>query len=113
MKLSTFTTIVCLSATYLVAGCGGATPDATIGGTVVGLSGGTTVGLLNNGSDQITVGANGTFNFDVQIAAGSSYDVTVATQPINEICTVANAKGTVDSSGDAVNGIVVSCVTTL
>jgi hypothetical protein len=111
MKLLKKITLVLLSSAtaLLVAGCGGGTVDATIGGTVVGLSGGTTVELVNNGSDPITVGGNGTFSFDVQIASGSSYNVTVQTQPIGEICTVTDGSGTVDSNGDAVTNVVVSC----
>jgi len=75
--------------------CGLATIDTTIGGTVSGLTSGTTVNLLNNGTDQITVSANGNFSFDATLAAGANYSVTVATQPSGEICTVTGGTGTV------------------
>jgi len=94
----------------LLGGCGGTTADATIGGTSIGLSGGTTVVLMNNGSDPITIGANGSFSFDVQIGANSSYNVTVETQPVGETCTVINGVGTVDANADQVTNVVVSCV---
>jgi hypothetical protein len=99
-------------AALFLSGCGGQTVSATIGGTVVGLSGNTNVTLYNNGSDLINVGANGSFNFDAQINSGSGYNVTIGTQPVGEICTVINGSGVVDSNGDTVTGIVVSCVTT-
>jgi hypothetical protein len=100
---------LCSATALLVSGCGAGTIDATIGGSIGGLAGGTTVGLLNNGSDPISVGSNGSFNFDVQIASGSSYNVTVGTQPIGETCTVTNPSGTVDSSGDDVTNVTVIC----
>jgi len=100
-RVSTVSTIVAtLAVTALVAGCGGAL-NASIGGSVAGLSGGTTVVLLNNGTNALTVGANGTFTFSTQITAGNTYDVTVETQPVGETCTVTNASGTVSNTCDA------------
>src|SRR5436309_546234 len=60
----------------------------TIGGTVGGLSG-TGLVLQNNGGDNLTVLANGTFTFSTAIASGSPYAVTVLTQPTNpsQTCT--------------------------
>jgi len=98
------------AAALLLAGCGGTTENATVGGTVVGLSGGTIVTLLNNGSDPIKVGANGTFTFDVQVASNSAYDVTVVTNPTGETCTVTSGSGTVDANGDQVTNVVVTCL---
>jgi len=106
------TLLQCSAAALLVVGCGGSTVNTTISGTVIGLSGGTSVGLTDNGSDTITVGANGAFTFDVQVASGSGYAVTIATQPAGEFCTVTNGSGTIDSNGDPVTNVVVSCVTT-
>ena len=107
------TSLLCLSAAVLfLSGCGGDTVSATIGGTVIGLSGDTTVTLYNNGTDLITINTNAAFNFDVQINAGSSYNVAVGTQPVGEKCTVIDGTGTVDTNGDQVTNIVVSCVST-
>jgi hypothetical protein len=113
MKYSKMAALLyCLSTLLLVEGCGGTTIETTISGTVVGLSGGTSVSLVNNGSDTINVTANGSFTFDVQVASGSGYNVTVGTQPIGEVCTVTNGSGVIDSTGDAVSNVAVSCVTT-
>jgi hypothetical protein len=110
MKYKKIATISASAATaLLVAACGMGTIDATIGGTVNGLSGGTTVTLVDNGTDPITVSTTDTFSFDVQIASGSNYNVTVMTQPIGETCAVVNGSGTVDSSGDPVSNVVVNC----
>lgn len=110
MKLKTL--LIATSSALALCGCGGTTVNATIGGTVSGLSGGTTVVLTDNGSDPITVNGNGTFTFDVQIASNSGYNVAVQTNPIGEVCTVANGAGTVDGDGDNVTTVSVVCDTT-
>jgi len=101
-----------LAAVFVLSACGGSTIDASVGGTVAGLSGGTSVILVNNGTDPITVSGNGTFTFDQQIAAGSGYSVTVQTQPIGETCLVTNGSGTIDSEGDDVTTVTVTCYAT-
>ena len=88
--------------------CGGVL-DATIGGTLAGLSGGTTVVLLDNGSDPITLSANGTFTFDQTVSAQNTYNVTVETQPLGETCTVTNGTGTVTQNGGDISNITVTC----
>jgi hypothetical protein len=100
--------LLCSAAALLIAGCGGAI-DATIGGTVTGLSGGTTVVLLNNATNALTVSASGSFTFSTQIQAGSTYDVTVETQPIGETCTVTGGTGTVSQNSGDVTNVSVSC----
>ncbi len=97
-----------LLAALAIAGCGGVL-DATIGGTVYGLSGGTSVVLLDNGSDPITVAGNGTFTFDQTVEAQSTYNVTVETQPIGETCTVTNGTGTVTQDGGDITNVAVTC----
>jgi hypothetical protein len=69
----------------------------TLGGSVSGL---TAAGLvLANGSDTVTVAANATsYQFPTAVAQGSSYTVSVHTQPAGETCTVANATGTMGSA---------------
>ncbi len=78
----------------------------TIGGTVSGIPSGDSVILANNGTDMLTVGANGSFTFNKQIASGSSYAVTVQTPPPGETCTVLNGNGTANANVTSVN---VSC----
>src|SRR5579863_1794671 len=52
----------------------------TVGGTVSGLSGGGLV-LQDNSGDNLAVSANGGFTFATHVASGSTYSVTVLTQP--------------------------------
>ncbi|MFZ6692307.1 hypothetical protein [Undibacterium sp. SXout20W] len=94
----------------LLSACGG-TFEGTIGGVVTGLSGGTTVTLLNNGTDSLTVNANGNFTFAKKISAGAAYNVTVTNQPINETCTVSNGSGNISNFNSSnVTNITVNCL---
>ncbi len=79
---------------------------ATVGGTVSGLAPGTAV-TLGNGAVLLPVAIDGPFSFPGLLAAGSSYAITVATQPVGETCTVLNGSGTV-AAGSAVD-ITVAC----
>ena len=56
------------------------TDEFTIGGSVSGLAGAGLV-LLNNGVDNLAIGANGVFTFPATLPDGSSYAVTVLTPP--------------------------------
>jgi hypothetical protein len=77
-----------------------------VGGTVNGLNASGLV--LANGSDTVNVVANATsFVLPTLVANGSSYKVTVATQPSGEACAVSDATGTV--SGAAVTNVAVTC----
>jgi hypothetical protein len=100
--------ILCSVMTILLTGCGG-TAQAPIGGKIVGLSGGASISLIDNGSDGIVVVQNGVFFFDMEVAPGATYNVTIGTQPTGETCVVANGSGNVDSSGDPITNILVSC----
>jgi 6-phosphogluconolactonase (cycloisomerase 2 family) len=98
----------------LLAGCGGgggsnAPPTYSIGGTVTGLAGGTVV-LQNSGLNNVSVSANGSFTFSNLISSGSTYSVTVLTQPTapSQTCTVANASGGVSAN---VTIVAVTCTT--
>lgn len=99
--------LFCSAALLQLAGCG-STVEESIGGTVTGLSGSTSVVLQNNGGDALTVSADGNFTFAKQVASGSAYNVTVETEPIGETCTVSNGSGTVSSTG-AVTTVAVAC----
>jgi hypothetical protein len=100
--------VLCGIAGFALSGCGGVL-DATIGGTVTGLSGGTSLVLVDNGADPITVPGNGTFTFDQTVQAQNAYNVTVQTQPIGETCTVTNGTGTVTQNGGNVTDVTVTC----
>jgi hypothetical protein len=83
----------------------------SIGGNVVGLSGGTLqLGLQHPGNmgTSINVTATGPFNFDPdKVASGDTYTVTVATQPAGQSCSVTNGTGTVAAAN--VTNISVNC----
>lgn len=80
-----------------------------IGGTVTGLTG--TVVLQDNGGDNLSVSANGSFAFATSIASGATYAVSVLTEPAspNQTCNVTNGSDTV--GGTDVTTVVVTCVT--
>lgn len=86
-------------------GCGGHKSSSTtstipltysIGGNIAGLSG--TIVLQNNGGDNLSLAADGSFAFNVTLQPGSPYDVTILTQPSNQTCTVSNGSGTANAS---------------
>lgn len=78
------------------------TPSIILEGAVSGLTASPVV--LRNGDKQITVAANGRFSFGA-IPAGP-YSVTVATQPLGKICTVAGGSGTASTD---VRNVAVGC----
>ena len=104
-------TSLCAMAMCLLTGCGGAL-DATIGGTVYGLSGGTSVELLDNGGDALTVSTNGSFTFATKVQAPNQYNVTVGTQPTGETCTVSNGSGSVSQNSGNITNVAVTCYAT-
>ncbi|MDM0018846.1 hypothetical protein [Variovorax saccharolyticus] len=86
-----------------------ATNSHTIGGIVSGLRGNGLV-LMNNAGDDLTITANGAFQFTTPVASGANYWVTVKTQPQfpNMFCTVRQSYGGVASA--AVTTVEVNCV---
>jgi hypothetical protein len=81
------------------------TNSYTVGGAVTGLSG--TVTLLNNGVNLTTISTNGGFTFSIPIAEGSPYNVTVASQPTTQTCTVGNGSGIMGASN--VTNVNITC----
>jgi len=79
----------------------------TIGGTVSSLPAMGSIVLTDNGNDNLTVGANGTFVFATPVANGAMYAVTIKTQPAGVTCTLTAATGTV--AGANVSSVVVNC----
>lgn len=98
-------------------GCGGGsgdnaaspTPmDFTVGGSISGLTG-TGLILADNGADRVTAAAGATsFIFGARVASGGAYAVTVASQPVGQMCTVGSGNGLVNAN---VTTVVVTCVT--
>lgn len=78
----------------------------TIGGTITGLSGSTV--LQDNGGDNLTVSANGTFQFATAIPASTAYKVTQLSQTsTSQTCTVTNGSGTATAN---ITTVTVTCV---
>jgi 6-phosphogluconolactonase (cycloisomerase 2 family) len=81
-----------------------------VGGTVSGLTG--TGLVLTNGSDSVTVNANGSFAFPTVVASGATYSATITTQPTsipqqNCLFLEASANGLVGAG--AVTSISIKC----
>jgi len=93
--------------TSVMVNCG---TDYVIGGTISGLAGASVV-LQDNGGDNLTVTANGTFAFATPVETGGAYAVTVLTQPSmpTQTCTVSTGSGSVASAN--VTTVSVVCVT--
>ena len=77
----------------------------SVGGSVSGLSG--TAVLQDNGADNLSVSANGSFTFATAVAQGAAYNVTVATNPSGQVCSVANGSGVMGSAN--ISNVSVSC----
>ena len=91
----------------VVVTCTTNTTSYSVGGTVSGLSG--TVALQDNGGDNLSVSASGSFTFATKLAPGAAYNVTVLTNPAGQTCTVASGSGTVGSAN--ISSVVVTCTT--
>ena len=83
------------------------TTDAfVVGGAVTGLTGSGLV--LQNGSDELAVNADGTFAFPTAVKSGAPYAVKVKTAPTDLVCGVADGKGIVGREN--VTAVKVTCV---
>jgi hypothetical protein len=78
-----------------------------VGGTVTGL-GANPVVLQNNLGDDLSVAANGAFQFAMGLQNGAAYAVSVKTRPAGQNCTVASGTGTIASAN--VTNVAVTCV---
>jgi hypothetical protein len=67
--------------------------------------------LQNNGGDNLSKGANGSFTFATSLNSGATYAITVFTQPSGQTCTVTNGSGTVGSAN--VTGVTVNCLSSI
>jgi predicted transcriptional regulator len=81
----------------------------SVGGTVAGIPGGASLVLQNNGGDDLTVTADGSFTFTTRHASGAAYAVTVLTAPAGETCGITNGSGTMGSAN--VTSVTVTCST--
>jgi 6-phosphogluconolactonase (cycloisomerase 2 family) len=83
------------------------TDNFILGGNLSGLTG--TGLVLSNGSERVTLNADGSFAFNTAISSGASYNVLIDAAPANPVqrCSVTNGSGTVTNAN--VN-IGVTCV---
>lgn len=115
MKFSTRMASVAAIALAYLSACGGSddkddetAANYTVSGSVSGLSGSGLV-LQLNGANDIAVNVNGSVAFSANLQAGTTYTVTVKTQPgsPSQTCTVANGTGTIGSAN--VTNVSVAC----
>lgn len=81
----------------------------TVGGNISGLGAGQTVELLNNGTDALSVSENGTFIFNTPVVVPGEYNVSIKTQPANQVCTPTMNSGVVSDAN--ITTVDISCVT--
>ncbi len=96
------------AAVAAIGGCGPGLDSLGIyklGGTISGLTG--TVTLQNNGGDDLTLNADGSFTFGKTVAKGASYEVTVRSQSAGQNCSVSSGTGTATAN---VSSVSVLCV---
>jgi|JI10StandDraft_1071094.scaffolds.fasta_scaffold19522_2 hypothetical protein len=79
----------------------------TIGAIVTGLATGASVVLSNNDTNFLTVPTSGEFTFNQGQEDGTSYVVSVHTQPVDQTCAVTNGIGVI--SGENISNILVAC----
>ena len=93
--VASFPAILTIAAVLTLTAChhsGNSQPATyTVGGSISGLS--ATGLVLQNAGTSSTVTANAT-SFQFQVAAGTSYNVTIATQPDGLTCSVSHGSGT-------------------
>ncbi|TGL95110.1 hypothetical protein EHQ76_17130 [Leptospira barantonii] len=81
-----------------------------VSGSVSGLAGSGLI-LKNNGTDPISISANGSFTFPVKVVNTGTYNVTVSQSPssVTQTCSVTNASGLI--AGADITSVSVTCST--
>jgi uncharacterized repeat protein (TIGR03803 family) len=106
----TLVSVVCLQ--LMLTGCGGnggggsSTQTYTIGGTASGLAAGTKILLMDNGTNELFITADGSFTFSKPIPSGSTYQVMIQAEPGTQLCLVTSGSGTAFAD---VTSVEVSC----
>jgi hypothetical protein len=96
--LSSNATGTITSNTTVTATCAPKTSNDTLSVSVSGLTSGTLL-VQDDKADQLTFAANGSQTFTTSYASGSTYSVSVVTQPAGQTCTLgANASGTITAN---------------
>lgn len=99
-----------VSVVWVTACGGGGNGAATLSGSLSGLAPGLSVALQVNAANDLTVKTNQAFAFPSTVPSNRGYKVSVLTQPVGQICSIANANGYIDSTGNNIDGIAVACV---
>ena len=84
-------------------------PTYSVGGTLSGLTG--SVVLQDNGGDNLTLSANGTFAFATLLAPGATYNVTVGPTPAGKPAPSPTGWARIGAAN--VTNVAVTCVTRL
>ncbi len=87
-----------------------ATNSFAVGGTVSGLAG-TGLVVQNNAGNNLTIAANGSFQFSSAVLSGGAYAVTVLTNPSNVTQTCAVTNGTGKVGNGPVTSVAIVCTT--
>ncbi|HEY4105826.1 MAG TPA: DUF4369 domain-containing protein [Polyangiaceae bacterium] len=90
------------------AGSANTPPSYVIGGTLSGLPSGQNVVLQDNGSDDLTLTKNGSFQFATPLVVGTAFTISVGTEPSGATCTVSDGTG---ASAPAITDVTVTCST--
>jgi hypothetical protein len=94
---------------FLLVACNNSAGVYTIGGKITGLKG--TIILDLNGYQTTTLYADSDFVFMGGKASGTSYNVTVKTQPSGLVCRVTNGTGTIADYN--IRDVSVSCASSI
>jgi hypothetical protein len=103
--------VLLLGALGLAACDGSSSSDPSIhgvSGAISGLARGESVRLVLDGKYPVTVSSSGTFTFPVGLSNSAAYSVTVAAQPLGQLCTVTHGSGAATTSN--VTNVQVACV---
>ncbi len=84
--------------------------NATVSGTLTGMPAGSSMVVTDNGSDPLTLTANGRFTFPAHLSPGSTYYVQIKMPPPSTYCIVTNGNGTIGFTN--VTNVAVTCSTT-
>lgn len=104
-SVSSATGTVTSAVTSVIVNC--SLPSFSIGGSVTGFTAGTGLVLAAGGQTVNIASAAVPYTFPIALNLGTTYNVTVQTQPVGYSCSVANSAGTVGSA--AVTNINVTC----
>src|SRR5581483_49841 len=110
-RMKSFLLVCSILALLTFTACGGGTSSSTtppppqtytISVSVTGLTGGSLV-LQNNGGNDLTITADGTFAFAGTLNSGAAYNIAVKTQPSGQTCSLGN-----NSTGTATSNVTVA-----